>query len=123
MKPLAVPDPKTTAEGFSTQQLEPGLETQGLPSHHIFREAAKATTRSGGWGCPPDHERWEAVLARAGVGPCGLCSPATAICKAETLTLALGPAGIICSGAEMGKGTSYSMAIVVVSSLAYAEGQ
>lgn len=50
VKPLVVPDPKTTAEGFSTQQLEPGLETQGLPSHHIFREAAKATTRSRGMG-------------------------------------------------------------------------
>ena len=49
VQPSAVPDPKTTAEGFSTQQLEPGLETQGLPSHHIFHEAA----RSRGVGDPP----------------------------------------------------------------------
>lgn len=32
-------------------------------------------------GMPPDHEHGEAVLARAGVGPWGLCSPATAFCK------------------------------------------
>lgn len=51
-KPLAVPDPKTTAEGFSTQRLEAGLETRGLPSHHIFREAAKAAARRRGRGTP-----------------------------------------------------------------------
>lgn len=49
-KPPSVPDAKTTAEGFSTQQLEPGLETQGLPSHHILHGAAKATARSRGMG-------------------------------------------------------------------------
>lgn len=58
-KPSTVPDPKTTAEGFSTQQLEAGLETQGLPSHHIFREAAKATARSRGMG---DAQHWKAHL-------------------------------------------------------------
>lgn len=83
VKPSAVPDPKTTAEGFSTQQLEPGLETQGLPSHHIFREAAKATARSRGMGeAPPT------VSARKlWVAPRGLCSPARTSREGDSLRL------------------------------------